>query len=270
MNWTSALVSGAGLWDQLDRYDDLNAYTQAEMSRLSDQAVSGSQFTPFGVAGYGGGATVGGDGSINVNLDPAQQQQAAMLTNSANQFFANASADPAASEQSIYDRIRAMQQPGEQRAMTDLESRAFAQGRLGMSAANYGGSSPEMLGMQTAIAENRNNAAFQSIEMARQQQAQDATIGMNFQNAAYLPQANMLNLLNPGLNTSNMVQAGQLGGLNLATQLGLGGVQTQVNSERIRGDLLSNLFNGVATGIQGNDWDPIGGIIGNIFGGLFG
>lgn len=267
MNWTSALVSGAGLWNQLDRYDDLNRYTQSEISDMSDRAISGSRFTPFGVAGYGGGANVSATGDVNVTLDPAQQAQAEQLTGAAGDFFSSASADPTARETSIFERIRAMQRPGEERAMTGLESRAYAQGRLGMSADAYGGSSPEMLAMMTAIGENRNNAAYQAIGEARAQQMQDANIGLNFQNASFLPQANMLNLLNPGLQASNMVQAGQLGGMNLATQLGLGGIQSQINAERVRADILAQLIGGVAGGIRGNDFDPIGTIIERIFGG---
>jgi hypothetical protein len=268
MNWTSLAVTGAGLWDQLDRYDDLNRYTQSEMQRLSDQAIAGSRFTPFSVGGYGGGATVGPAGGINVALDPTQQAQADQLTSSANALFSSATADPTAREGSIYDRIRAMQMPGEERAMNNLESRAFAQGRLGISGDAYGGSTPEMLGMMTAIGENRNTAAVRAIELARAQQQQDANIGLNFQNAAYLPQANMLNLLNPGMQAANMAQAGQLGGLNLATQLGLGGVQTQVNAERIRGDLLGQLYGAAAGGIAGSGSDPLGDIISAIFSGI--
>lgn len=268
MNWTSLAVTGAGLWDQLDRYDDLNRYTQDQMAQLSDQAVQGSRFTPFSVGGYGGGASVGADGGINVNLDPTQQAQADQLTSSANALFSSATGDPTGRENSIYDRIRAMQMPGEQRAMNNLESRAFAQGRLGISGDAYGDTTPEMLGMQTAIGENRNTAAVRAIELARAQQQQDANIGLNFQNAAYLPQANMLNLLNPGMQAANMVQAGQLGGLNLATQLGLGGVQTQVNSERIRGDLLQQLYGAAAGGFSGTKTDPLGDIISAIFSGI--
>lgn len=270
LNWTETAIAGAGLWDQLDRYDELNRYTQSEMSRLSGQAVEGSRFTPFGVAGYGGGATVGGDGSVNVSLNPEQQAQADMLTGAAGQFFQRASGPTAEREQSIFDMVREMQRPDEERAMLGLEGRALAQGRLGMQANEYGGSSPEMLAMQTAIGENRNKAAFTAIEQARAQQAQDATIGLDFQNAAYLPQAQSLNLLNQGMQGANMVQAGQLGGLNLATQLGLGGVQTQVNSERIRGELLSNLFTTIGGQFTGTQPDPLGDLFGNIFGGMFG
>jgi hypothetical protein len=267
MNWTSNLVTGAGLWDQLDRFDDLNEYVQNRTTELSDRAIAGSRFVPFGVAGYGGGASVSGTGDVSVNMDPAQQAQADQLTASANNFFASAGADTSAREASIFDRIRAMQRPGEERAMLDLEARALGQGRLGLSSDAYGGASPEMLALQTAIAEGRNNAAVSAIGEARAQQMQDANIGLNFQNAAFLPQANLLNLINPALQAANMGQAGQLGGMNLATQLGLGGIQSQINSERIRADILAGLYGGVGSAISGSGVDPIGDIIGKIFGG---
>lgn len=266
MNWTSAAVTGAGLWDQLDRYDDLNKYTQDQLGTLSDQAIAGSKFTPFGVSGYGGGATVGTNGDVNVALDPTQQAQADMLTGQANQFFQSASADPSGNQQSIYDAIRAMQMPEEERAMMSQESRSFAQGRLGMQSDLYGGGSPEMFAMQKAIGENRNAAAVSSIEQARAQQMQDANIGTQFQTNAFMPQAQLLNLLNPGLQGANMAQAGQLGGLNLATQLGLGGVQTQVNSEKIRAELMANLFGQVGGAFTDSGSDPLGDLLGSIFG----
>lgn len=265
MNWTGALISGAGLWDQLDRFDDLGNYVESELDQATQQAIDGSKFTPFTVAGFGGGATAGPEG-VNVNLDPAAASQAGMLQGQANQFFNSASMDQSGREQDIFDRIRAMQMPGEQRQMNDLESRAFAQGRLGVQGSNYGGSSPEMLAMQTAIAENSNNAAFQSIGMARQQQAQDANIGTQFQNNSYLPQAQMLNLLNPGFQTAQLNQAGQLAGVNMGSQLRLGQTQAQVNSEKIRAELMAGLFNTIGGAATANNADPVGDIAG-AFGG---
>jgi hypothetical protein len=264
-NWTSLAVTGAGLWDQLDRYDDLNKYTQEELGNLSNQAVEGSRFTPFGVAGYGGGATVGAGGNVNVNLDPSMQAQSEMLTGQANQFFQDASMDQGGRQQSIYDAIRQMQMPEEERAMMGLESRAFAQGRLGVQSDLYGGGSPEMLAMQKAIGENRNAASVSAIEQARAQQMQDANIGTQFQSNAYMPQAQTMNLLNQGFQGAQLNQAGQLGGLNLATQLGLGGVQTQVNSEKIRAELMSKLFGTIGNSFNDTTSDPLGDLFRRLF-----
>ena len=264
-NWTSALISGAGLWNQLDRFDDLGSYVEGELGGQAASAIEGSKFTPFTVSGFGGSATAG-PGGIQSNQDPASLNQSNMLQGQANQFFNSASADQSGREQGIFDSIRAMQQPGEQRQMMGMESRAQGQGRLGISGANYGGGTPEMLAMQQAIAENRNNAAFESMNMARSQQMQDANIGSQFQNNSYLPQAQMMNMMNQGMQGAQMNQAGQLAGMNLSSQLRLGQVQSQVNSEKIRAELMGGLFNTIGGAFDSNTYDPLGDI-GARFGG---
>lgn len=81
---------------------------------------------------------------------------------------------------SIFDQIRATQQPEEERQRIALENRLAAQGRLGVSTAAYGGT-PEQLAMEKAQAEARNNASYQAIQQADQlatsQQARAAQLG---------------------------------------------------------------------------------------------
>ncbi len=260
-------IIGAGLWDQIDRYDDISQNIGEGFTDLTNQIVSGSEFTPFSVSGYGGGASVGADGSVNVNLDPAQQAQAETLTGFADNLFASAAGDQSQRIQDSYDAIRATQMPEEERAYHDLEGRLQAQGRAGLASDLYG-SSPEMLSYNKAVAEARNSASLAAIGEARAQQAQDATIGTQFQSNAYMPQAQMLNLLNPGLQAAGLGQAGQLAGMNMAGQLGSEAMRGQINAEKIRADLMMNLFQ-TAGGIVGsqaaNGSDPVGDIIGDLW-----
>lgn len=67
--------------------------------------------------------------------------------------------------QSVYDQIRATQSPEEERQRIALENRLAAQGRLGVSTAQYGGT-PEQLAMEKAQAEARNAASLQAIQTA--------------------------------------------------------------------------------------------------------
>ena len=262
MNWTGALVQGAGLWDQLDRYDDLNKYTQNELGALQEQAVAGSKFTPFTVSGYSGTGSVDSQGNIDQTLDPRLQAQSEQYGAAATNFLGRASNDVATNEQNVFDKMRAMQMPEEQRAMLAQEARGFAQGRGGMTSAQYGGS-PEMLAMQKAIGENMNSASVSAIEQARAQQAQDATLSGQFNTNQFLPQAQTSNLVNQGLQASQLQQAGQLGGQNLSTQLGIGKVQSQVNSEKIRAELMAGLFNTIG-GATSNGADPLGSVLSKI------
>lgn len=271
-NWTSALISGAGLWDQLDRYDDMGQYVEDELTDARERAITGSEFTPFTVTSRTGTAGVGPGGSVTLGLDQATTDQMAARNAQSNDFYNRAAGDTLANEQNIYDRMRAMQMPGEERAMMGLESRAQAQGRLGISGSNYGGATPEMLAMQTAIGENRNAAAVAAIEGARAQQAQDALLGNQFMTAEYMPQAQMLNLLNSGFQGAQLNQAGQLAGVNYDANLRLGQIQSQVNSEQTRANLMAGLFQTIGGAAAANNFDPIGdiaGAFGNWFGSLF-
>lgn len=67
----------------------------------------------------------------------------------------------------IYNQIRAMQSPEEERQRIAMENRLAAQGRLGVSTAAYGGT-PEQLAMAKAQEEAKNAASLQAIGMADQ------------------------------------------------------------------------------------------------------
>lgn len=81
---------------------------------------------------------------------------------------------------SIYDQIRAMQTPEEERQRTALENRLAAQGRLGVQTAQYGGT-PEQLAFEKAQAEARNQASLQALTtadtLASSQQARASQLG---------------------------------------------------------------------------------------------
>lgn len=268
MNWTDAIIRGAGIWDQLDRFDDLGSYVESELEALEEQTVTGTQFQPFTVSSNLG-ATTGGPGGVQYNLSDQQQGMSDNLNQYAGGLFASAAGDQSGREADAYEKIRALQRPGEERAMMSTEARAAAQGRLGVSGANYAGSTPEMLALQEQIGQNRNRAALGAIGEARAQQAQDANIGSTFQNNAMLPYAMQQNMFGQGLQNANMVQAGQIGGQNLAAQLGLGRITAGVNSEKVRAELMANLFNTAGGAFSSNNVDPVGAF-GGWLGGILG
>ena len=79
----------------------------------------------------------------------------------------------------MYDRIRAVQQPEEERQRMALEERLFNQGRSGVSTNMYGGT-PEQLAMAKAEGEARNQAYLAAMSQAQAEQAQQATLGSQF------------------------------------------------------------------------------------------
>jgi hypothetical protein len=83
-------------------------------------------------------------------------------------------------EQALFERMRTVQRPEEERQRLALEERLAAQGRLGTSSAAYGGATPEQLAMSTAQEEARNRAMLGAMEQARAEQAQQAALGAQY------------------------------------------------------------------------------------------
>ena len=269
INWTGAAVSGAGVYDQMQRYDQLGDDVEEGAARIAQEATNATTFQPFSVTSYGGSTNVGEGGNVDVALNSTAQARAHQLGQDANQFYASAAGDQSGREQDIYDKIRAMQQPGEERAYTDMESRLAAQGRMGISSAQYGGA-PEQHAFGLAQAEARNNAAYQALEQARAQQAQDMSLGNMAHTNAWLDTAQLGNMANLGFQGAGMNQAGQFAGAQLGAQAGLTGLEGKINAEKVRADLMAGLFGSVGGAFDqpssAGGSDPLWGAISDIFG----
>jgi hypothetical protein len=67
-------------------------------------------------------------------------------------------------------------------------------------------------------------------------------LGLQGYNAAFTPMQQQLNALQVGQQAANMAQTGQLTGAGYGAQLGLGGIQAQINAEKAASELFGNLF----------------------------
>ena len=172
--------------------------------------------------------------------------------------------DRAAREEQVYGQLRALQTPEEERERLALEQRLAAQGRTGVRTAQFGGT-PEQLARAKAQAEAQNQASLMAMQQsgAEQQLALQRAAnlqglasgmfgmgtqarmtprqlqGVDLQNmqgmmaAGYVPQAQLLNALQPGMTAAERQrqamseQAGTYGqtyasGLQALLQSGLG------------------------------------------------
>jgi len=97
--------------------------------------------------------------------------------------------------------------------------------------------------------------------------AQQAQMGMAGQNNSYLGMQNELNAMQIGQNGANMAQTGQLTGAGYAAQLGLGGIQTAVNSDKaaseLYGNTLASIMNNANDSTGNSSW--LGGLMTSIF-----
>lgn len=262
LNLTSTLLQGYGLYDQLDRLSDMRNDAIEGTDNLAQQALTNTQFKPYTVSSGFGGVTSGPDG-IQYNLNPHQQAKSLGLMNQSHKLFGQATADQGAREAQVYDAIRATQIPEEQRAQLLMDDRLLAQGRSGIRSDAYGGT-PEQLAYHKAVQESQNQASLMAMQQAEQERMNSGQLGGMLQNAAFMPYAQLQNMQNQGLQNAQLNQAGQLAGANMASQLGVAGLQTALNADVARANLIGNSINSIAGGINGSGFDPIGSGIGMI------
>lgn len=128
-------------------------------------------------------------------------------------------------------------------------------GQLGGAAAGLQGTLGQSMGAlgqgQAQLGQTGGNI------MAQIAQGQGA-LGNQMYGNSWMPYAQQLQALQAAQGTGSMAQTGQLTGTNLGAQLGLGGIQTQVNAEKAASELYGTLFGagmqamGAASGTLGD------------------
>jgi hypothetical protein len=116
-------------------------------------------------------------------------------------------------QQDIYNQLRSMQTPEEERQRLALEERLQAQGRGGIRTAQYGGT-PEQLAMAKAQAEAQNQAGLMAMQQAgsEQDRAYQQALGLS-------GQASQLAGMSSDLQGAQQTRASQLSELGMAGTL---------------------------------------------------
>lgn len=214
---------------------------------IAQQGLEQSQFRPYTVTS-GLGSTQATDSGLNVNLSAQQQALQNQLGQGAQGFFGQAMQGTQGREQDVFNRLRAMQSPEEERQRLALEERLQNQGRLGVRSAMFGGT-PEQFSMDQAQAEARNQAALMAMQQGQAQQAQQAALGQQFLQGQYMPQAALMQQGQLGLQNANLAQAAQLYGAGLFSEANMGGLEAYLGSGLGQANLLGNVGSGLLTGL---------------------
>ena len=220
--------------------------------------------------------------NVSMDLSPREQELARGLFGGAGDFFGRALTPTQQREAQIFERMRAIQRPEEERQRLALEERLAAQGRLGTSSAAYGGGTPELLAMSRAQEEARNTAMLNAMQQAQAEQAQQASLGAQLLGASYLPQAQMLDALTPAIRQQELAQAAQQFGTGLFGETAMSGLEARLLSEQARANLLGGIGSSILQGqltpqydrsgnvlFEGLDLGEIAGNVGSELGGLF-
>ena len=248
-------LGGAGLLSAgaYNRLGGVGDQAKEDAIALAAELEEKSQFQPFTMTSATGGsfgAQRGADGGTDVtmNLSPQEQALQRSLFGGAGQFFNQAMQSTAGRESDIYSRIRAAQRPEEARERQALENRLAAQGRLGVSTAQYGGT-PDQLAIAKAQAEAQNSAMLGAMGQAQSEQAQQAALGQQFLGAGYVPQSQLLGAIEASSLFPQMQQQAQLYGAGQYGETTMAGIEAQLIAEQAQANLLGGLGSGLLSGL---------------------
>lgn len=247
------VVGGLLTGEAYGRLSDIGQQAKLGAETLAAQQLEQTQFRPFTVTTATGGAMgtqVTPEGAIatTMGLSPEEIALQNQLLGGAGTFFGRAEQPMGAREQAIYDRMRGVQRPEEERQRLALEERLAAQGRLGTSSAAYGGATPELLAQQTAISEARDRAMLGAMQQAQAEQMQQAQLGQAFLGAGYIPQQQLLAATQPAQQLAALQQQAQLQGAGLFGEATMSGLEAKLIAEQARANLLGQTGTGLLAG----------------------
>jgi len=249
----AGLLTGYGYNEMLE---DLKAFGQDARTgadAIGQQAAAGTRFVPFTVTGAtGAGVGTTPEGSTQFNLSPQEQALQNQLFGGAGQFYGQAQAPIAQTEQDIYNRMLELAAPQRERDRLMTEERLAAQGRLGTSSAAYGGATPEQMALATAQQEQLNQLGLQARGQALSEQQQYATLGQGMLGAAYTPQSALLNVLNQGMGVAGLSDVGRRSAAQIQSEGQMAGLDAQLQSQLARGNLTAQGIAALAALLSGS------------------
>ena len=165
-------------------YNTLGGIEQAIQNELLRQAQTGVTGGTIGSPeANAAGLNLMGRGTTQLGQDPygilTQQLLAQGASDLGGMFMSQLTQPMAGRETDVYNRLRAMQAPEEERQRLALEERLFNQGRMGVQTNMYGGT-PEQFALSKAQAEAQNQASLMAMQQAQAEQQQQATLGSQF------------------------------------------------------------------------------------------
>lgn len=249
-----------------DRLGDIGAQAKTEANLLADEIMPMTQFRPFTVTSATGAdfgsrptTTTVVDPETGVSrevvtgteatygLSPEELALQGLLMGQSQQFLGQSALPMGQREADVYERIRAVQSPEEERQRLMLEERLANQGRLGVRTGMFGGT-PEAFAMEQAQAEARNRASLAAIQQAQAEQAQQQQMGISALGTAYLPQAQLLNVQSSTQLFPQIQQQAQLYGTGTYGETLMSALEAQLIAEQKAADLMGAAGTGLLGG----------------------
>lgn len=262
------LQAGAGYYmgqEGIQSARDIGQRGYTESMSLAEDAAGKATFQPFTVTTGLGQTTTTPTGGIDIGLSPEQQALQTQLMGQAQGLFGQVGVDPSTAQADLYEQMRAVQRPEEERQRLALEERMLSQGRLGLQSAAYGGSSPELLAQETARQEAMARANLSARQQAMGEQAQALTAATGLLGAGYRPQQQALDALARGTQVAGLADIGRRTGAELFGRLGQSGVEALIGGEDLASRLQQQQMQSVADALLGRQPTMQEQILGQIY-----
>ena len=221
------------------------------------QELSGMlEFQPYTVTSATGGQfgmtqdPTTGQMTYQLQTSPEEQALQQQQMDRAGMFFEQAAMPTADREQQVYERMRAAMAPEEERQRLALEQRLAAQGRLGTRTSMFGGT-PEQLALAQAQEEAKNRAILNAMQFAGQEQQRQAQLGSGMLAAGYVPQAQLLNALQPGMTAAERSRQAQAQQAQTYGQTYASGLEALLSSGLAQANLAGGFGSSLATAALG-------------------
>jgi hypothetical protein len=287
----------------VESQQQLGQQAQAGAQALGQElaAAATGTFKPFTVStGLGPGISVGQEGGVSVTMPESQMQVAKDIARRGGEQLLGAIGPGTlqaeqeriqgmllgegieGTQQDIFSQLQALRQPEQERQRLALEERLYGQGRTGVRTDMFGGT-PEQFAMEKAIqeqqaadalmarqqagAEQQQRAGLiaQAIGLGGQQQALQAELGLGGVQAAFVPQQQALQLLQPAVSLSDIASRAGLQGVVTQGKLGQSGLEALTGAYGQAAALEQAQLNALVNSLFGT-----GQQTGSLFGGLFG
>jgi hypothetical protein len=269
-----------GQYNQLgNQFSGMGSDIRSTYNLLSQEAGQNvGQFTPYGV-------------TSNLFEKSGQDIQTAAMKAAQQSFNQAGLTDVDQLSQDYYNKLSALSAPDIARQRLATEERLRAQGRLGVSGAAYGGSSPELLAQEQAIAQQQLQRELQSRQAALGERgtllSQGAAalqpavqLGQFGSQAAQQQFANDLarqqyltGLKSQGVQgeIAARTQAGNLAAQGIQSAAGLQrqGLQDLLARQLMATEARSGANQRLTQSLFGGSGGSVGGVVGNALGGLF-
>jgi len=229
--------------------------------QVGTRALENSAFKPYTVTSNLAKVGTDASGGFTAQLSPEQQALQNQIMGQAGGFFNQLQADPALAQAQLYEQIRAVQRPEEERNRLALEERMLSQGRLGLGSAAYGGSSPELLAQETARQEAMARANLSARTQALAEQQQTASLAGGLLSSGYTPQSQALALLAASQVPAGYADLGRREGAGRQATAGLAGIESLLQGTQLSQEAQLQLNKDLLSTITGRQ-DPLTGSFG--------